>query len=149
MSLSKEKNYLLYLLAKQDYSRKQLFDKLTLRNNISLIEINSLLDEFEQKRWLCDERFAHVFISNEIVKLRGKKRIINTAVYQKGLSLELVESCLDSQELDWFELCKQCLDKKYKDINKLQLDFKLRQKAIDYLVYNGFRFDEINFALSL
>lgn len=149
MSLSKEKNYLLYLLAKQDYSRKQLFDKLTLRNNISLIEINSLLDEFEQTGWLCDERFADVFISNEIVKLRGKKRIINTAVYQKGLSLELVESCLDSQEIDWFELCRQCLAKKYKNINKLHLDFKLRQKAINYLVYNGFSFDEINFALSL
>ncbi|MDE4969701.1 regulatory protein RecX, partial [Francisella tularensis subsp. holarctica] len=31
MSLSKEKNYLLYLLAKLDYSRKQLFDKLISR----------------------------------------------------------------------------------------------------------------------
>ncbi|MBK2356341.1 regulatory protein RecX [Francisella hispaniensis] len=149
MSLSKEKNYLLYLLAKQDYSRKQLFDKLTLRNNISLIEINSLLDEFEQNKWLSDERFVDVFISSEIAKFRGRKRIINTAVYQKGLSLELVESCLDSQEIDWFELCRQCLDKKYKNINKLHLDFKLRQKAINYLVYNGFSFDEINFALSL
>ncbi|AVC43366.1 RecX family transcriptional regulator [Francisella tularensis subsp. novicida] len=148
MSLSKEKNYLLYLLAKQDYSRKQLFDKLISRGNISLNEINSLLDEFEQNKWLSDERFADVFINSEIAKFRGKKRIINTAVYQKGLSLELVESCLDSQELDWVELCKQCLNKKYRDINKLQADFKLKQKAMNYLIYNGFSFDEINFALN-
>ncbi|KHS52183.1 RecX family transcriptional regulator, partial [Francisella tularensis subsp. holarctica] len=87
MSLSKEKNYLLYLLAKQDYSRKQLFDKLISRDNISLNDINSLLDEFEQNKWLSDERFAYVFINSEIAKFRGKKRIINTAVYQKGLSL--------------------------------------------------------------
>ncbi|APC90829.1 MULTISPECIES: regulatory protein RecX [Francisella] len=148
MSLSKEKNYLLYLLAKQDYSRKQLFDKLISRGNIPITEIISLLDEFEQNKWLCDERFARVFISSEVANLRGKKRIINTAVYQKGLLLELVESCLEDQEIDWFELCQQCLDKKYKDINKLQADFKLRQKAINYLIYNGFSFDEINFALS-
>ncbi|APA82145.1 regulatory protein RecX [Francisella tularensis] len=148
MSLSKEKNYLLYLLAKQDYSRKQLFDKLISRDNISLNEINSLLDEFEQNKWLSDERFADVFINSEIVKFRGKKRIINTAVYQKGLSLELVESCLENQELDWFELCRQCLNKKYRDINKLQADFKLKQKAMNYLIYNGFSFDEINFALN-
>ena len=52
MNLSKEKNYLLYLLAKQDYSRKQLSDK----------------------------RFARAFILSEVLKLRGKKRIINTEV---------------------------------------------------------------------
>ncbi|MFV9925077.1 MAG: regulatory protein RecX [Francisella endosymbiont of Hyalomma scupense] len=147
MSLSKEKNYLLYLLAKQDYSRKQLFDKLTSRDNISITEVNNLLDEFEQNKWLSDERFARIFINSEIAKFRGKKRVINTAVYQKGLPLGLVESCLEGQEVDWFELCKQCLNKKYKDINKLQADFKLKQKAINYLIYNGFDFDEINFAL--
>ncbi|MFV9931487.1 MAG: regulatory protein RecX [Francisella endosymbiont of Hyalomma asiaticum] len=147
MSLSKEKNYLLYLLAKQDYSRKQLFDKLTSRDNISITEVNNLLDEFEQNKWLSDERFARIFINSEIAKFRGKKRVINTAVYQKCLPLGLVESYLEGQEVDWFELCKQCLNKKYKDINKLQADFKLKQKAINYLIYNGFDFDEINFAL--
>ncbi|GAB4222371.1 MAG: regulatory protein RecX [Francisella sp.] len=147
MSLSKEKNYLLKLLSKQDYSRKQLFDKLCSRNNISEIEINNLLDFFEEKGWLSDKRFAEVFINSEICKLRGKKRIINTAVYQKGLSLEIVESCLDNQDVDWFELCKKCLIKKYKNISKLQEDLRLRQKAINYLVYNGFNFDEISYAI--
>ena len=84
MSLSKEKNYLLYLLAKQDYSRKQLSDKLHNRDNISSQQIESLLDEFEKNKWLSDERFANVFITSELTKLRGKKRIISTAVYQKG-----------------------------------------------------------------
>ncbi|MDE4961542.1 RecX family transcriptional regulator, partial [Francisella tularensis subsp. holarctica] len=83
---------LLYLRAKQDYSSKQLFDKLISRDNISLNDINSLLEEFEQNKWLSDERFTYVFINSEIAKCRGKKRKINTAVYQKGLSLELDES---------------------------------------------------------
>ncbi|MDE5004802.1 RecX family transcriptional regulator, partial [Francisella tularensis subsp. holarctica] len=42
---------------------------------------------------------------------------------------------------------RQCLNKKYRDIYKLQADFKLKQKARNYLIYNGFSFDEINFAL--
>ena len=148
MSLSKEKNYLLYLLAKQDYSRKQLSDKLYQRENISADEIEALLDEFEKNKWLSDERFARVFVSSEIAKLRGKKRIVNTAVYQKGLSYGLIEESLSNEEIDWFELCQQCLHKKYKDISLLQKDFKLKQKAMNYLTYNGFSFDEINFALN-
>lgn len=148
MSLSKEKNYLLYLLAKQDYSRKQLFDKLTVRENISSDEIVTLLDEFEKHKWLSDERFARVFIMSEIAKYRGKRRIINTAVYQKGLSQELVESFLHEVEIDWFELCQKCLQKKHKDLDKVQSDLKLKQKVVNYLLYNGFSFDEINFAIS-
>ncbi|MED7788992.1 regulatory protein RecX [Francisella sp. 19X1-34] len=148
MSLSKEKNYLFYLLAKQDYSRKQLSDKLLSRDNISSQEIESLLDEFEKNKWLSDERFANVFITSELSKLRGRKRVINTAVYQKGLSQDLVISILDKQDVDWFELCQRCLYKKYKDIKLLQSDFKLKQKAMNYLAYNGFSFDEIDFAIN-
>lgn len=148
MSLSKEKSYLLYLLAKQDYSRKQLSDKLHTRDNISSQEIDSLLDEFEKNKWLSDQRFANVFIASELSKLRGKKRIINTAVYQKGLSQELVLNILEEQNIDWFELCQKCLQKKYKDIKLLQSDFKLKQKAMNYLAYNGFSFDEIDFAIN-
>lgn len=148
MSLSKEKNYLLYLLAKQDYSRKQLSDKLTTRDNISCDQIVALLDEFEKNKWLSDERFARVLIMSEIAKYRGKRRIINTAVYQKGLSQELVEVFLQEAEVDWIDICHQCLHKKYKDLSKLQKDLKLKQKAINYLLYNGFDFDEINFVIS-
>ncbi|MDE4951120.1 RecX family transcriptional regulator, partial [Francisella tularensis subsp. holarctica] len=82
--------------------------------------------------------------NSEIDKIRGKKRFINSAVYQKGLSLELVESCHENQELDWFELCRQCFNKKYRDINKLQADIKLKQKEINYLIYNDYIYDEIN-----
>ncbi|BCD92165.1 regulatory protein RecX [Francisella halioticida] len=148
MSLSKEKNYLLYLLAKQDYSRNQLFDKLHNRDNISSQQIESLLDEFEKNKWLSDQRFASVFITSELLKLRGKKRIINTAVYQKGLSQELIINTLEEQNIDWFELCQRRLQKKYKDVKFLQSDFKLKQKAMSYLTYNGFSFDEIDFAIN-
>ena len=148
MSLFKEKNYLLYLLAKQDYSRKQLSDKLHNRDNISSQQIESLLDEFEKNKWLSDQRFANVFITSELAKLRGKKRIISIAVYQKGLSQELVLNILEEQGIDWFELCQKCLQKKYKDIKVLQSDFKLKQKAMNYLAYNGFSFNEIDFAIN-
>lgn len=147
MSLSKEKNYLLYLLAKQDYSRKQLSNKLHQRENISSDKINELLDIFEKNKWLSDERFARVFIYSEINKLRGKKRIINTATYQKGLSQELIDKAIQELQIDWFKQCTKCLNKKYKDISELQNDMKLKQKAINYLAYNGFSYEEISFAI--
>ena len=144
MSLSKEKNYLLYLLAKQDYSRKTLSDKLHSRANISHDEIDALLNEFESKKWLSDERFARIYIDTQINQYRGKKRIINIAVYQKGLSVELVEQVIAELQPDWFDLCQKRLHKKYKDTEILKTDFKLKQKAINHLAYNGFSFDEIS-----
>ncbi len=148
MSLSKERNYLLYILAKQDYSRYQLSTKLHKRENITSDEIDSLLDVFEINKWLSDERFAQVFIESEIDKLRGKKRIINTAVYQKGLAKDLIDITLEKVEIDWYELCKDCLLKKYKDISELQNDIKLKQKAMNYLAYNGFDYEQISFAIN-
>ena len=139
----KEKNYLLYLLAKQEYSVKQLKIKLQNRANLSNEEINSLLDDFIARKWVCDFRFARVFLSNEICKKRGLKRILNNA-YQKGLNSELILNIADEMQIDWFDLCLQCLNKKYKDISKLNNDFKLKQKAISYLLYNGFNFEQIN-----
>jgi len=143
MSLSKEKNYLLYLLAKQDYSRKNLSDKLYQRGNISPDEIDSVLNEFEKNKWLSDDRFARIYIESQINQYRGRKRIVSTAVYQKGLTTELVEQILIELQPDWFDLCQKRLNKKYKDMEILKTDFKLKQKAINYLIYNGFSFDEI------
>jgi regulatory protein len=148
MSLSKERNYLLYLLAKQDYSRNQLSMKLHQRENITSEEIDNLLDIFEQNKWLSDERFAEVFVESEVDKLRGKKRIINTGVYNKGLAKDLVDTTLENAEIDWYELCRQCLLRKYKDISKLKQDMKLKQKAVNYLAYNGFDYDQISFAIN-
>ncbi len=148
MSLSKEKNYLLYLLAKQDYSRNQLSTRLHNRENITPEEIDSLLDEFKKNKWLSDERFAQVFVETEIDKLRGKKRIVHTGVYDKGLAKDLIESVLENAETDWYDLCRQCLLRKYRDISLLQKDIKLKQKANNYLAYNGFDYDQISFAVN-
>ena len=147
MSLSKERNYLLYLLAKQDYSRHQLSIRLHKRENITSEEIDNLLDIFEKNKWLSDERFAEIFIFSELNKLRGRKRIMNTAIYNKGLAKDLVNLTLENANADWFDLCKKRLDKKYKNIELLQTDLKLRQKAVNYLAYNGFDYEQISFAI--
>jgi len=139
--VAKETNYILFLLAKQDYSRKQLFDKLTNRNNISLREINTLLDSFEEKKYISDSRFAKQFISSYIDKYRGRKRIFQEAVYKKGLSQDLVNNTIEKMNIDWFALCEKCLQKKYKDTQ--ELDYKQKNKIKNYLTYNGFDFDDI------
>ena len=62
--------------------------------------------------------------------------------------LYLVDTTLENAEIDWYELCRQCLLRKYKDISKLKLDMKLKQKAVNYLAYNGFDYDQISFAIN-
>jgi regulatory protein len=48
---------------------------------------------------------------------------------------------------DWYALCRKCLQKKYKNISELKDDIKLKNKATNYLIYNGFSYDEINHAI--
>ena len=139
--ITKETNYLIYLLAKQDYSRKQLFDKLVNRENISLIDINNLLDTFEKKGYLSDTRFAKQFISSSIAKYRGRKRIFQEAVYKKGLSQELINNIFEEMDINWFQLCNECMQKKYRDLQ--EIDFKQKNKIKNYLAYNGFSYHEI------
>ena len=147
MSLSTEKKYLFFILSKKDFSRNDLFNRLRKRDKISLSEIESLLNEFEENNWISDKRFAINFLASQLSKSIGKKRIINTAIHCKKLPIDLIERIIENENIDWFMLCKTCLNKKYKDASLLMSDSKLKKRAFDYLVYNGFSFDEINSVL--
>ena len=122
-----EYNYLLSLLSKQEYPRGVLFNKLTYRNNIDKFKINILLDEFEKKGWLCDKRYASLYIASCINKYKGLNYIYQ-ATYQKGLDKCLVKSILDSLNIDWKQQCQKMYKKKYANIECID-SIKVHTKA--------------------
>lgn len=145
-NLASERNYLFYLLARQDYPRHILRRKLIQRGKLSAEEADVLLDQFEQSGWQSDIRYASSFIRGQLHKYRGRKWIEQAAVYHKGLSSELINGILEGLEVDWFALCRQCYTRKYAD--RPVTDLKDKQKRLHFLLYNGFNYEQAQYAIS-
>ncbi len=129
-----ERDYLFYLLSKQEYSYAQLKQKLVQRNHISLTEIESLLQEFVDNNWQSDERCAELMIKSALYKHYGLLRIKQKIIYEKGIDVSIFEKVLNALDIDWFEQAQLCYEKKYHD--KAQ-DLKEKQKRLQYLQRQG------------
>ena len=140
----KQKNYVLWLLGRQDYSRKELERKLAQRQ-VPVDFATELLDWCEQQRYLDNDRFCTSFIRRAIDKRHGPRRIVADA-QSKGLAREQVELALSEMDVDWFELADEAYRRKYKVVDE-KLDYKEKAKRMRYLTARGFDFQHIEFAL--
>ncbi len=140
----KQKNYVLWLLGRQDYSRKELERKLQQRQ-VPVDFATELLDWCEQQRYLDNDRYCTSFIRRAIDKRHGPRRIVADA-QSKGLAREQVEMALSEMDVDWFELADEAYRRKYKAVDE-KLDYKEKAKRMRYLTARGFDFQHIEFAL--
>jgi regulatory protein len=134
----------LALVAKREYSRKALLDKLSSYSE-DLLQINQLLDEFEQLGYISDSRYADCFINSRKFKY-GKKRLAYQ-LQQKGISKEIIVEHLDNIDIEnEVAVAHQLIVRKYGD---LLLDRSTVVKAERFLLYRGFNFTVIKHALKL
>ncbi|WP_100550542.1 regulatory protein RecX [Caedibacter taeniospiralis] len=133
-----ERDYLFYLLSKQEYSSAQLRRKLMLRNNLSLEEIDTLLAEFVENNWQSDERYAELVLRDCLSKHYGLLRIKQKLVYEKGIESAILEKMLAMLNIDWFEQAMLCYQRKYHDQPH---DLKEKHKRIQYLLRQGHSLD--------
>jgi regulatory protein len=64
----------------------------------------------------------------------------------KGIDRALLETVVDELEIDWFELAQEAYNKKY-STTPANLEYKEKAKRVRYLMYRGFSYDQINFAM--
>ncbi len=133
------KAYLLFLLARREYSRYELFQKLKTRG-VSEPEADELLEYFIEQNWQSDLRFAEAFCRSQLSKYRGPNRIYQ-AILPKGVDKEIYQEALDNLDINWYEVIEDCYQKKYRNDNNQALTFEDRQKRIKYLLGQGFSFD--------
>ncbi|WP_440682013.1 regulatory protein RecX [Cysteiniphilum halobium] len=129
-----ERDYLFYLLSKQEYSYAQLKQKLIQRNHIRLHEIETVLQEFVANGWQSDERYAELMVKSALHKHYGLMRIKQKLVYEKGIDITTFEKVIDALDIDWSEQAQLCYQKKYND--QVQ-DPKEKQKRLQYLQRQG------------
>lgn len=131
------KNYLLFLLARRDYLKKTLEDKLKSKE-ISKKNSEKLLEEFEALGFIDDRRM----ISSLIKKYQETKslREIKSLLYKKGVDFkkyqDLFQEISETQEL---EVIKKLVERK---------KGKERQKIFAYLYRKGFTIASINNVLN-
>jgi len=107
----KLKNYVLWLLGRQEYSRRELTQKLQQREATDEF-IENLLDWCEKHNFINEQRYCEGFVRKHIFKCHGLKRIQSEAM-SKGIDRALLETVVEELEIDWFELAQEAYNKKY------------------------------------
>jgi regulatory protein len=90
------KDYALWLLGAREYTVARLRQKCTEKYPEQLEEINELINNFVQNKFLDDERFCEVMIRSEIRKGNGKSKILQKLM-QKGVAIDLAKTQCDAQ----------------------------------------------------
>lgn len=130
------------LLARREYSAKELADKLTALADPE--QVADVLQQLTDQGYQSDQRFTDSFIRMRIGQGHGENRI-RFDLQRKGIAAELIAQCLEEQEADWFELALEQYRRKYRDTTAGS-DYKERAKRMRFMSQRGFSMDQISYA---
>lgn len=143
-SLKRIKNVALMYLARRDYSRLELYQKLTAKGFDSE-HVQLVLEELQQKGYQSDERFAEVFTRSRIRSGDGPFKI-KISLREKGICDSLILAVFDKLDIDWSSQLQRIIEKHF---GKLPPDNESELfKRIRYLKNKGFYQEHINIVIN-
>ena len=140
---SELRSAIIFLLSRREYSRFEIEQKY--RHEYEAETLTKVLDEFAEKGYQSDQRFAGVLVRSKTEQGFGVLRILQDA-RRKGLPERLVKDAIEQEDVDWYANAKALLERK----TSQKIDFKDRtesQKRLRYLLSRGFSYDEARYAL--
>lgn len=139
------KNRIISLLARREYSRAELFQRLKLQAE-SIDILDTVLDALAQDGYQSDLRFTESFVRQRLSQCWGPKRIIYE-LKQKGIASSMIDHVLEDMSPDWNDLARRLAAKRF---DKAQpQDIKERAKQTRYMLNQGFSYDHIQYALKI
>lgn len=135
----------LRLLARREHSRLELTMKLRQRRVESDV-IETVLDDFEEKGWLDDDRFAEVFVRQRMDSGYGPLKIL-ADLQQRGVSFVPTELAKVSDE-HWVSTATQLRARRF-GLANLSEDWRERQRQGGFLARRGFAGDHVEQALEV
>lgn len=127
------------LLSRRDYSRRELWRKLSPKA-ASAEDLESVLSELSERHWQSDERFGASYLRSRSSRGVGPVRL-RQELQQKGLDSELTSELMETCPNDWFETAFAAARKKRSTL--ADDDPKLSEKLYRFLAYRGFTGDVI------
>ncbi len=131
------------LLARREYSRAELQQKLLRKGSVEQVE--SVLDRLQNDGYQSDKRFAEVFIRNRISQGHGEIKI-RYELRQKGITDDMVSAALQEADPDWFALALSVRERSFPGTPSS--DPKTQVKQLRHLVGRGFSYEQARYALS-
>jgi regulatory protein len=111
------------------------------KEGVSQLITDRVFNRLEEKGYIDDEKFARFWIENRNQTKGTSLRKLQNELRAKGVASSIIESVLsDSSRNDEDELMKV--------VRKKQSKYPDEQKLIQYLMRQGFRYDDIKSALS-
>ena len=131
--------YAIRYLTRREHSVFELRQKL-IKTGFSEEEIEATLAKLIELDLQSDVRFTESFIRYRQGQGRGPVRI-KQELLERGIHGELIRDQLNEQDENWFDIAKRVFEKKFK--GKPFQDFKEKAKAMRFLHYAGFTYDQI------
>ena len=120
------------LLARREHSRAELVRKLG-QAGFDACDIQSLLDEFEEKKWLSDRRFAESYVADH----RSRAGTVKLAfdLRQRGVADNILETVLSENRDSEFERAQAVWQKKF---GSAPADMTEKARQMRFLQSRGF-----------
>ena len=131
---------ILDLLSRREHSFKELINKLKDRVD-SEEKLFEELTRLKEENLQSDERFAESYTRSRSVKGFGPEKI-SYELKSRGISENLISKIVYSDEINWMEIIKKELRKKFIVGNDFAEEDISRAKK--FLLQRGFEFDQIN-----
>ena len=125
----------LYYLGKREYSKKELYEKITpFSETLELTrqQVNQILTELESKDWLSDRRFADQFVFSKKRKFGLKK--MEYELKMRGVNEIIIHNALNEIKSEEYNLAKNIWEKKFR---KLPENPEERLKQMRFLQSRG------------
>jgi regulatory protein len=122
----------LRLLARREHSRAELARKLE-QTGFDSSDIQLALDEFEEKNWLSDRRFAESYVADHRARAGSAKLAYD--LRQRGVSDSVIESVLGENRDSELERAREVWKKKFRSA---PADAAEKAKQIRFMQSRGF-----------
>ncbi|MFH5883073.1 regulatory protein RecX [Halalkalibaculum sp. DA3122] len=138
------KSYCMRMLARRDYSRKELFQKVAKKEHPPGI-IHAVLDELEEKGYVNDRTFAEKYASDKSRLNNWGPAKITSKLYQKGISKHVAQESVEKafEGIDLQQVFLELVNKKSRRFLREEDPWKRKKKIFDYLHRKGYRSDHI------
>lgn len=132
----------LSLLARREHSRAEITRKLG-QAGFASDDIAPLLDEFEQKNWLSDQRFAESYVADHRARAGSVKLAYD--LRQRGVRDDVIEAVLDDNRDSELERAREVWQKKF---GAPPADAGEKARQMRFLQSRGFTSDVIRRAIA-
>lgn len=135
------------LLARREYSRVELTQRLALRAHAPEA-ISACLDELAAQGLQSDARFAESFLRSRVLRGQGPLKI-RAELERRGVERDLIVVALaeakQAQEVDWHELAATTLARRFDTSGDSPRERARRER---FLASRGFDFEQVRHALA-